>query len=203
MFLNSRRDALYVVGDGGTYVGVARIHDVKAVFGSSADGQPIIALDVAVPVPPVAEDEALAAVLARFDDRELDEVPVVASATDRRFVGSLARRDILAMLRHEVLGDDPRLVRVGAHGKKSSYLEIPEGWRLAEVPVPAGAEGRPVDPARWFSEHDEVPLVVLRSDGAGTRKPLPPATTPLRAGDAIVVLGPSAPAGAAPAPPPP
>lgn len=203
VFLNSRRDSLYVVGDGGTYVGVARIHDVKAVFGSAPEGQTIIALDVAVPVPPVAEDEALAAVLARFDDRELDEVPVVASATDRRFVGSLARRDILAMLRHEVLADDPRTVRVGARGNKSAYLELPEGWRLAEVPVPAGAEGRPVDPARWLAEHDEVPLVVLRSDGAGTRKPLPPATTALRAGDAIVVLGPSAPAGGAPPPPPP
>jgi CIC family chloride channel protein len=87
VFLNSRRDSLYVVGDGGTYVGVARIHDVKAVFGSAPEGQTIIALDVAVPVPPVAEDEALAAVLARFDDRELDEVPVVAGATDRRFDG--------------------------------------------------------------------------------------------------------------------
>jgi hypothetical protein len=108
------------------------------------------------------------------------------------------------MLRHEVLADDPRLVRVGARGAaKTAYLELPEGWRLAEVPIPAAAEGRPVDPARWLTEHDEVPLVVLRSDGAGTRKPLPPATTPLRAGDALVVLGPSALAGAAPKPPPP
>src|SRR5207237_1151033 len=97
VFLNSRRDALYVVGDGGRYVGVARIHDVKAVFGTSADAATIIAMDVAVPSPPVAEDEAVGAILARFDDPELDEVPVVASREQPRFVGALTRRDILEM----------------------------------------------------------------------------------------------------------
>src|SRR5205085_1297180 len=120
-FLNSRRDALYVVGDGGAYVGVARIHDVKAVFGTQPEGTTIIAMDVAVPVRPVAEDEAVGLVLARFDDTELDEVPVVASATDPRFVGALTRRDILAMLRHEVLEEPSRPVRVSRRGAGSAY----------------------------------------------------------------------------------
>ena len=190
-FLNSRRDALYVVGDGGRYVGVARIHDVKTVFGTQPEGSTIIAMDVAVPVRAVAEDEAIGAVLARFDDSELDEVPVVASVADPRFLGTLSRRDILAMLRHEVLEEPSRPVRLAKKGgAASAYVEMPEGWRIAEVPAPREAEGRPIDVAAWHRQRGEVPLVVLRGDGAGARHPLAPSKTAIRAGDAIVVFGP-------------
>jgi len=188
-FLNTRRDALYVVGDGGRYVGVARIHDVKAVFDAAPEGGTIIAMDVAVPVRSIAEDESVGAALARFDDSETDEVPVVASTTDPRFVGTLSRRDILAMLRHEVLVEPSRPVRVGRGG--ASYLDLPEGWRVTEMPAPVDGLGAVADPSRWLAERRALPLVVLRPDGAGGRRPLPLATTALRLGDSVVVLGPS------------
>jgi CIC family chloride channel protein len=189
-FLNTRHDALYVVGDGGRFVGVARIHDVKAVFDAAPEGGTIIAMDVAVPVRAIAEDESIGAALARFDDTELDEVPVVASTEDPRFVGTLSRRDILAMLRHEVLVETTRPVRVG-RGPGGTYLDLPEGWRVSEVPVPADALGTAADPSRWLAERRGMPLVVLRPDGAGGRRPMPLATTALRLGDSVVVLGPS------------
>jgi CIC family chloride channel protein len=189
-FLNTRRDALYVVGDGGRYVGVARIHDVKAVFDAAPEGGTIIALDVAVPVRSIAEDESVGAALARFDDGELDEVPVVASAADPRFVGTVSRRDILAMLRHEVLEETARPVRVG-RGRGGAYLDLPEGLRVGEIPAPADALGKPADPSAWLATRRALPLVVLRPDGAGSRRPHPLATTPLRLGDSVVVLGPS------------
>jgi CIC family chloride channel protein len=189
-FLNTRRDALYVVGDGGRYVGVARIHDVKAVFDAAPEGGTIIALDVAVPVRSIAEDESVGAALARFDDGELDEVPVVASASDPRFVGTVSRRDILAMLRHEVLEEAARPVRVG-RGRGGAYLDLPEGLRVGEIPAPADALGKPADPSAWLATRGALPLVVLRPDGAGSRRPLPLATTPLRLGDSVVVLSPT------------
>lgn len=111
IFLNTRRDTLYVVGDGGRYAGVARIHDVKALFDAGPESASIIALDVAVPVPAVAQDDAIAHVLARFQDPELDEVAVIASADDPRFVGTLSRGDILSMLRTEVLAGPSRTTR--------------------------------------------------------------------------------------------
>lgn len=191
-FLNTRRDALYVVGDGGRYVGVARIHDVKAVFGGAGEGGTIIAMDVAVPVAPVAEDEAIGSVLSRFDDPELDEVPVVSSKEEPRFVGSLSRRDILAMLRHEVIEDTPRSVRVGRRGGAgTAYVELPEDWRILEIRPPEGSLGLPADPARWHASRGELPLVVLRPDGKGGRTPLAPSSTPLADGDVLVVLGPA------------
>jgi len=191
-FLNTRRDALYVVGDGGRYVGVARIHDVKAVFDAAPEGGTIIAMDVAVPVRSIAEDESIGAALARFDDTELDEVPVVASSADPRFVGTLSRRDILAMLRHEVLVETARPVRVG-RGPGGTYLDLPEGWRVSEVSAPADALGAPVDPSGWLADRKTMPLVVLRPDGAGGRRPMAVATTALRLGDSVVVLCPSEP----------
>ncbi len=191
VFLNARRDSLYVVGDGGRYVGVARIHDVKAVFGSGGEGGTIIAMDVAVPVAPVAEDESIGSVLARFDDPELDELPVVASREEPRFTGSLSRRDILAMLRHEVIEETARTVRVGRKGGvRSAYVELPEDWRIAEIEAPEDALGRPADPARWHATRGDLPLVVLRPDGKGGRAPLAPSTTTLERGDVLVVLGP-------------
>ncbi len=191
-FLNTRRDALYVVGDGGRYVGVARIHDVKAVFDAAPEGGTVIAMDVAVPVRAVAEDEAVGAVLARFDDSELDEVPVVASATDARFVGTLTRRDILAMLRREVLVEPSRPVRVSKKGGGgAAYLDLPEGWRIAEVPAPPEEVGKAASPGRWHVERGVLPLVVMRPDGAGGRAALAPSETTLREGDAVVVLGPA------------
>lgn len=200
-FLSSRRDAVYVTGADGAYQGVARIHDVKAVFGSSPDVGTIIAMDVAVPIPSVGADEAIAAVLPRFEDGELDELPVVAGGGDRRLVGVLSRRDILAMLRHEVLVERSRPVRVAkAGGGASTYLELPPGWRLAEVPAPATDWGRPLDVAAWRAARGATPLLVLRSDGVGGRTPLPPGPEPLREGDAVLVLGPERPP-EAPTPP--
>jgi chloride channel protein, CIC family len=192
VFLNSRSDALYVVADGGRYVGVARIHDVKSAFASHTDGGAVIALDVAVPVPPIPEDEAIGQALARFQDSELDEVPVVASADDPRFVGSLSRRDILAMLRHEVLVEPSRPARIGTRSAAGpAYLDLPPGWRLTEAPVSDELAGRPLDVDAWRRDRGETPLVVLRSDGAGTRTPTAPDAVPLRVGDVVVVVGPA------------
>jgi len=193
-FLSSRRDAVYVTDAEGRYLGVARIHDVKAVFGSSPDVGTIIAMDVAVPVAAVGVNEAIAAVLPRFDDGELDELPVVADPVDRRFAGVLSRRDILAMLRHEVLVERSRPVRVAKRGGgASTYLELPPGWRMTEVVTSAEDWGRPLDVAVWRAKRGATPLLVLRSDGTGGRASLPPGPEVLREGDVVLVLGPERP----------
>jgi CBS domain-containing protein len=192
VFLNSRRDALYVVGDGGRYVGVARIHDVKAVFGTRPEeAAGILAIDVAVPLPAVSEDEAIGGVLARFSDRELDEVPVVAGGTDPRFVGSLSRRDILAMLRHEVLVEPQRPARVASRrGGGPGFVEFPAGWSLDEIPADPSDVGVPASSDRWRAG-GRIPLVVLRPDGRGGRTPMSATTTDLQPGDVVLVLAPA------------
>lgn len=191
VFLNSRADALYVVGDGGRYVGVARLHDVKSVLGTAGEGLPAIAMDVAVPVAPVEEDVAVGEALARFQDSDLDEVPVVAGRDDPRFVGSLSRRDILAMLRHEVLHEPSRPTRVATRGPGApTYVDLPSGWQVTEVDVPDALVGKALDPAAWRREHGGTPIVVLRSDGAGGRTPTAPDAVALAPGDRLVVVGP-------------
>ena len=196
VFLNTRSDAVYVVGNEGHYVGVARLHDVKSAFANRGEGAPVIALDVAAPTPPAAEDEAIGRLLARFHDSELDELPVVAAADDRRFVGSLSRRDILAMLRHEVLVEPSRPARLTARGQgASSYVDLPPGWRIAEIAVPDDWVGRPLDVESWRRTRHETPLLLLRAGDDGTRAPRPPDGSPLTASDVVVVLGPTAPPG--------
>ena len=189
IFLNTRRDTLYVVGDGGRYAGVARIHDVKALFDAGPESASIIALDVAVPVPPVAQDEAVAQILSRFQDVELDEVPVVASKDDPRFVGTLSRGSILAMLRHEVLAEPSRPTRVARRGGAgATALDLPLGAELLEASPAPEDVGRPADVGRWRARGAGTPLVVLRGDGAGGRTALPIGSTALEAGDVVTVL---------------
>ncbi len=65
------------------------------------------------------------------------------------------------MLRHEVLEDTPRSVRVGKRGGAgSAYVELPEDWRILEIRPPEDAMGVA-------------------------------AKTPLADGDVLVVLGPA------------
>jgi len=194
VFLNTRSDAVYVVGAEGHYVGVARLHDVKSAFANHGEGAPVIALDVAAPTLPAAEDEAIGPVLARFQDSELDELPVVATTDDRRFVGSLSRRDILAMLRHEVLLEPSRPARMTARTTGApNYVDLPPGWRVAEVPVPGAWIGKPLDVEAWRRTRFETPLVVMRPTGDGGRAPCAPDGHPLAASDVVVVLGPTDP----------
>lgn len=189
VFLNTRRDAVYVVTDDRRLVGVARLHDVKSAFASRGEGVPVIALDVAAPVPAVEADAAIGRVLARFHDPELDEVPVVASATSPTFVGSLSRRDILAMLRREVLVEPSRPARVALRGSgASTVVDLPPGWRVVEVRPPDAWVGRPLDVHAWRRARHETPLVVLRTRADGTRGPAGPEDAPLLASDLVVVL---------------
>ena len=196
IFLNTRRDVALRRRDGGRYVGVARIHDVKSVFGSNPDAGTIIAMDVAVPVPPVTVDSTIGAILARFQDQELDEVPVVARR-DRPALrrGRSRAATSSSMLRHEVLIEPSRPVRVSSKSTTgSTYLELPAGWRIDEVPAPDDVLGAPLDVARWRATHGDLPLVIVRRDGLGGRIALPPEETIVRLGDVVVTLGPEEPA---------
>ena len=101
-------------------------------------------------------------------------------------------RDILAMLRHEVLVEPSRPARLTARTTGApSYVDLPPGWRVAEVPVPGDWIGRPLDVEAWRRARFETPLVVLRPTDDGGRSPSAPDGHPLAASDVVVVLGPT------------
>lgn len=188
----SRVSAVYVCGDGMTYLGVIRIHDVIQLATLGDLGPGIIALDLATPVATVTTDQPLAAVFDVMEEQEMDELPVVDPAT-RRLVASVARRDVMAALHVEVLQRHnlrAKFVRQDEAGRHTDYVALPQGVELARVPVHPRHVGMTLGSAGIRTEWKLSVLVVLRVDEQGREmRMLPDAGTTVREGDALIVLG--------------
>ncbi|MCC6671098.1 MAG: chloride channel protein [Planctomycetes bacterium] len=189
-FREARRNTLYVVDDHDLLLGTVHIHDVKNFLNDPTLGSVVIATDLTRRAVPVRRDESLAAILERFADPELDELPVVESAGSTRLVGRITRRDLIAYLHVEVVGQ--RHLRTSFHaGEEAGATEpLPEGCELARVPVDDAMVGRALDSLDLQGSAGLNPLLVIAHGPDGTtRRTLAEPTTVLAAGDQLVVLG--------------
>ncbi len=158
-------DQIWIVDAAGTLQGVVTLHDVKEFLGrdAGAAGRAVIAGDVARRVAGLQREQSLAEVLEAFDDPTLDEQPVVDAAG--RLLGSVSRRDVLATLRLEVLGDpQSRAKLVLAESDEAHYLELPSGYELARVPITKALAGRRLGDTGLRRNHGLVVLAIVRSD---------------------------------------
>lgn len=187
----SRDDALFVVDDKGRLKGVVRLHDVKDMLAGEEMGPLLIAADLSVPLPSIAPEAALAQVLEYFDDPELGEVPVTESATGR-LLGSLSRRDVIAMLSLEVLGRGSRRARfVYRDREDSDYVELPPDHKIERIPVPGDMVGKSIVDADFGRVMGLSILMILRDDLEGrTHRIYPRRDLQFEAGDALLVFGP-------------
>src|SRR6266542_555991 len=145
-FLRSLSLTLYVGDEEGKLLGAVTIHDVKEILADRSVEAIVIAEDLASEVPFVTPDEPLTSVNEKLWFRDLGQLPVVDSASGRKFLGIVTRRDLLGAFDREVLQRDRLLARVRAAGVGGGvdYFELPEKHRLAEVDVPPGMAGRTV-----------------------------------------------------------
>ncbi len=189
LFANARRDSVYVVDAAGLLLGHVHLHDVKFYINDPTLGSLVIAGDLSRPTPTVTLDESLAQILPRFDDPDLDEVAVVAGATDKRLLGTLTRRDVLTCLSDEVLQTQQLRAKVTQGSGGASYVELPPGCEIARIPVPGALHGRALDTID-FAALRLVPLFLIRAaeDGTETRVMADPAAV-LEPDSSIVVLG--------------
>lgn len=190
MFANARRDSVYVVDAAGMLLGHVHLHDVKFYINDPTLSSLVIAGDLSRPTPTVTLDESLAQILPRFDDPDLDEVAVIAGTDDRRLLGQIARRDVLACLSDEVLQTQQLRAKVSTGGTGASYVELPAGCEIAKIPVPGALQGRALDTID-FAALRLVPLflVHVQDDGTEVRIMADPSSV-LQANTAVVVLGP-------------
>lgn len=191
VFSNARRDTVYVVDDGETLLGRIHIHDVKYFINDSSLKSVVIAADLSQPAVPVVPDQSLASVLPRFDDPDLEELPVVSPGPTPRLLGRLTRRDVIALLSHEVLGQRRLRTKLGVEGESAaSYIELPEGSELARVHVPDALIGRALDSLDLPGTAGLTPIVVIQPDDDGReQRLLPQPSHVLIDGSALVVLG--------------
>ena len=95
----SRSNNLYfpVVDGDGRLTGIFSLRDLRAVLTGQGVGTLIVAADLAVqPVLTVTQEDDLHTALRRFTQKNIDDLPVVEVEDQRRIIGMLSRRDVIA-----------------------------------------------------------------------------------------------------------
>jgi CIC family chloride channel protein len=180
-FVASRRNHLYVVDEGGRFVGAVNLHDVNEALRAAGGDRALTALDLVRPrFEATVPGEALPRVLDRFAAQECERLPVLADRGSRRLVGTISKRDILSVYSLELLQRE-----AGRRGARP--VEPPIEPLVDEVPLPPGLEGRTFAESRFREAHG-LALLLVRRGAAGLL--LPDAGLRFAEGDRLVVFGP-------------
>ncbi|HEY0513270.1 MAG TPA: chloride channel protein [Thermoanaerobaculia bacterium] len=194
-FLSTPRQRLYVVGDDGKLLGAVSLHDIKYALENPEALTAVVALDLMLPVDrAILKDERLHRATEIFAHSDYERLPVVDA--DGKFLGVLAKRDLLAVYAQEVLGRPALLATFvssqDAQVADRQHVEIPPDFALRLVPAPADLVGKTLAEAR-LPQTLGARVMEIRRRGSGGEEPvLPEAGTRIEKGDLLLLLGPAA-----------
>ncbi len=192
-FLSSRSLFLYVGDEEGRLLGVVDIHDIKESFPERELSNLVIAADLVTEIPFATPEEPLTSVNEKLWFRDVGQLPVVESASNRKFLGVVTQRDLLAAFDSEVLRRKRLVTPVRTFGDEAGeidFLELPEKHHLVELEVPASLAGLTMAEARLRSRFGVSVLAVKRMERDGhERRFVPGPPDRFESGDLIVVLG--------------
>ncbi len=191
IFNATRHDTIYVTDASNRLMGQVQLHDVKQFINDPTPDGVLIAGDLTTPSSTATADESLAAILERFHDPDLDELPVVRSKSDPVLEGRVTRRDVVAAFSEEVLGQKSLRAKLRVAGRKESrWLELPVGAVLERIRVPTDLIDRSLGSLELPQEHGLLVLVLVERDAIGReRRSYPRADSVLRDGMELVVFG--------------
>src|SRR6185295_13685337 len=193
-FLSSRRQRLFVVDADGKLIGAISLHDIKHALDHPENLTAVVALDLMLPVEQaIQKDERLHRATELFAHSDFERLPVIDE--DGRFLGVIAKRDLLAVYAQEVLGRPAILATfVSSQDSQASrqYVEIPPDFALRLVPVPEDLVGKTLAEARLPQTLGARVMEIKRRGKLGEEAVLPSADTRLQAGDLLLLLGPPA-----------
>lgn len=193
-FLNSSRQRLFVVDENGALVGAISLHDIKHGLAAPAEMGFVVAHDLMSPPGSVLRTkDRLHRAIEVFAQNDFERLPVVEE--NGRYCGVLAKRDLLAIYAQEVLGRPAMLatfVSSDEQREQRSYVDLPPDFSVETVEVKAALDGKTLAEARLPQLFGVRVLEVRRSGPRGEiHKLVPAADTLLRAGDDLVVTGPT------------
>lgn len=166
-----RGDTIYVLDRDGALVGRIQLQDVKNFINDPTLGSVVIASDLTRPAITASADDSLAALLPQFDGPDVNEIAVTSTAP-RKLLGCVRQQDVLSGIRSEVLGQQRRTRFRSGDGKAVEHFDLPPGWELAELTVPAEWHGLAVDnlPEQVLQWLTPVLVEHPREDGATARQ---------------------------------
>ena len=193
-FLSTRRQRLFVVGADGKLLGAISLHDIKYALDHPETLTAVVAHDLMLPVDRVIhKDERLHRATELFAHSDFERLPVMDD--DGKFLGVIAKRDLLAVYAQEVLGR-PALLATFVSSQDSAatrqYVEIPPDFALRLAPVPPELVGKTLAEARLPQTLGARVMEIRRRGKTGEEPIIPSADTRLLAGDLLLLLGPTA-----------
>lgn len=195
LFLHTHRQRLFVVDADRRLLGAVSLHDIKHLLERPETLTAVVAHDLMVPVDrTLAAEDRLHHAAEAFARADNERLPVVDG--EKRLVGVLAKRDLLAVYAQEVLGR-PALLATFVHGEKEGasrdYVELPPDFAVRMVPVPVVLVGKDLATARLPQRTGGVRVIEIKREGAeGAERVIPDRDTVLRREDLLIVLGPAA-----------
>jgi CIC family chloride channel protein len=193
LFTTTRTPTLYVGDDEGNLTGIIELHAVKNILTVQELSNLLIAQDLAETARSVPADASLAAVNESLWFVDTGEVAVVEGNPGSRFLGVVTRRDLLGFLDREILRRNLLLGEVHWRDgleKGVDYLELPEGYRLQAVRVPAPLVGRTLADAQIRSRHGLNIIAVQKVDSYGNENRYAPEPDYiLQNADHLIVVG--------------
>src|SRR3954470_946336 len=192
-FLATPRQRLFVIGDDGKLAGSVSIHDIKYALENPETLTAVVALDLMTPVDRVIHpDERLHLATEIFARSDYERLPVIDDTG--KFLGILAKRDLLAVYAQEVVGRTALLTTfVSSQDAQANrqYVEIPPDFALRLVPVPPHLVGKTLAEARLPQTLGARVMEIRRRGELGEEPVLPEAGTLLETGDLLLLLGPA------------
>lgn len=192
-FLRSPRNHLYVVDDAGRFLGAIPLHTIKEALASRHALDGVIAADLFEPFESVAPGDRLADVMQKFWRQNSDRLPVVDA--EERLVGWISQRDLIGIYSQEILKSGQLLARfttpTATGEQRATYVELPEGFAIRTLVVPAALHDRTLAEVAPRSEFGVHVLQIRRHDPFRRRNvaELPGPDTRLRAWDRLIVIG--------------
>ena len=192
-FFNSRRQRLFVVSADGRLLGAISLHDIKHALDNPENLTAVVAHDLMVPVDQVIRQaDRLHRAVEVFAHSDFERLPVVGEGD--RFLGVLAKRDLLAVYAQEVLGRPALLATfVSSQDPQTNrqYVEIPPDFSLRLVPLPADLEGKTLAEARLPQTIGARVIEIRRQVHGDEEQVIPGGETLLQKGDLLLLLGPT------------
>ncbi len=194
-FLKEPYNNLYVVDNGGTFLGAIRLHSLKEMLDQTDSLATVIAHDlVDESFAFVTPHQNLADTMEIFWRETAERLPVVNNRQDRKLIGWISKRDLFGVYSQEILRKRQLLghfIVRDADGARDAFVELPEGIELHTVELPAHLEGRTLAELGPRSSYGVHVLAIKRRDPL-TGHPItemPGAGTRLARGDDLVVIG--------------
>ena len=142
----------------------------------------------------VLHDATERAATDRARRENAERLPVIDSPADRKLIGWISKRDLLGVYSQEIMHKRQLLghfvVREGDE-KRDVFVELPEGFELRTLELPAHLNGRTLAELAPRSSYSVHILVIKRRDPVTGRNvtEMPEPTTRLFTGDDLVVIG--------------